>query len=95
MAAEILAARTGMSADAPEPQIAATALLGLWRIQSQSLSRHLDGTRSPAQVHAAVTADVRRAARLIETGLASLTACAPRPGPAPAQRRRIALPAAG
>ncbi|HEY6786113.1 MAG TPA: TetR family transcriptional regulator [Trebonia sp.] len=73
VAAEILAARTGMSADDPEPQIAAAALLGLWRIQSQSLSRCLDGTRTPAQINEAVTADVRRAARLIDTGLASLT----------------------
>jgi len=72
VAAGILAGRAGMSADDPEPQIAATALLGLWRIQFQSLSRHLDGTRTPAQVHQAVTADVRRAARLIETGLSSL-----------------------
>jgi len=72
VAAEILAGRAGMSADDPEPQIAATALLGLWRIQFQSLSRHLDGTRTPVQVHQAVTADVRRAARLIETGLNSL-----------------------
>jgi AcrR family transcriptional regulator len=73
VAAEILAARTGMSVGDPEPQIAAAALLGLWRIQSQSLSRNLDGTRTPAQIHEAVTADIRRAARLIDTGLASLT----------------------
>src|SRR5580704_15147094 len=31
VAAEILAGRAAMSADDPEPQIAATALLGLWR----------------------------------------------------------------
>ena len=31
-AAEVLAARTGMSVDDPEPQIAARALLGLWRV---------------------------------------------------------------
>jgi AcrR family transcriptional regulator len=72
VAAAILAERTAMSADDPEPQIAAAALLGLWRIQFQSLSRYLDGTRTAAQVHAAVTADVHRAARLIDTGLASL-----------------------
>jgi AcrR family transcriptional regulator len=58
----------------PEPQIAAAALLGLWRIQFQSLSRYLDGSRTPAQVHQAVTADVRRAAQLIETGLSSFAA---------------------
>ena len=39
VAAEILARRIGMSPDEPEPQIAATALLGLWRIQFQALSK--------------------------------------------------------
>jgi AcrR family transcriptional regulator len=77
MAAEILAEQAEMSADDPEPQIAATALLGLWRIQFLSLSKYLDGTRTPAQVHQAVTADVRRAARLIDTGLNSLAAFPP------------------
>ena len=77
IAAEILAEQAAMSADDPEPQIAATALLGLWRIQFLSLSKYLDGTRTPAQVHRAVTADVHRAARLIDTGLNSLAACAP------------------
>ena len=48
VAAAIMAERAGMSPDDPEPQIAATALLGLWRIQFQSLSRYLDGTRTPA-----------------------------------------------
>ncbi len=71
VAAAILAGRAGMSADDPEPQIAATALLGLWHIQSQGLRKYLDGTRTPAQVHQAVTANVHRAARLIDTGLSS------------------------
>ena len=74
VAAEILAERAMMNADDPEPQIAATALLGLWRIQFQALSKYLDGTRAPAQVHQAVTADVRRAAQLIDTGLSSFAA---------------------
>ena len=77
VAAAILAERAGMSADDPEPLIAATALLGLWRIQFQSLTKYLDGTRTPAQVRQAVTADVRRAARLIDTGLSSHPAFAP------------------
>jgi AcrR family transcriptional regulator len=71
VAAEIMAGRAGMNPDDPEPQIAATALLGLWRIQFQSLSKYLDGTRTPAQVHQAVTADVDSAAQLIDTGLSS------------------------
>jgi hypothetical protein len=57
--------------DDPEPQIAATALLGLWRIQFQALSKYLDGTRTPAQVHQAVSAEVNRAAQVIDTGLRS------------------------
>jgi AcrR family transcriptional regulator len=73
VAAAILAERYGLSADDPEPQITATALLGLWRIQFQSLSRYLDGARTAAQVHQAVTGDVLRAARLIGAGLDSLS----------------------
>jgi AcrR family transcriptional regulator len=76
VAAAVLAERAGMSADDPEPQITATALLGLWRVQFLSLSKYLDGTRTAAQVHQAVTADVRRAARLIGSGIDSLS---PRP----------------
>jgi hypothetical protein len=60
-----------MSPDDPEPRIAATALLGLWRVQFQALGKYLDGTRAPAQIHQAVSADVYRAARLIGTGLNS------------------------
>ena len=77
VAAGILAERAAMSADDPEPQITATALLGLWRVQFLSLSKYLDGTRSPAQVHQAVTADVHRAARLIDTGLDSFALLRP------------------
>jgi AcrR family transcriptional regulator len=85
VAAGILAERAAMSADDPEPQITATALLGLWRVQFLSLSKYLDGTRSPRQVHQAVTADVHRAARLIGTGLNSFTALRPgRDGAGPA-----------
>jgi hypothetical protein len=51
-------------------------LLGLWRIQFQALSKYLDGTRTPAQVHEAVSAEVNRAAQLIDTGLRSLPSLA-------------------
>jgi AcrR family transcriptional regulator len=71
VATEILAARAGMTADDPEPQIAARALLGLWRVQAESLRKHLDDAPTPAQLHELVTADVRRAARLIDTGLST------------------------
>jgi len=70
-AAEVLAARAGLGREDPEPQIAATALLGLWRIQSQALRKHLASDRTPAQLHEAVSAEVHRAARLIDTGLRS------------------------
>ena len=68
-ATEILATRAGMAADDPEPQIAARALLGLWRVQADSLRKHLGA--APGRVHELVTADVRRAARVIENGLGS------------------------
>jgi AcrR family transcriptional regulator len=87
VAAEVLAERTRMSPDAPEPQIAATALLGLWSIQFQSLRKHLDGVRSPEQVHKAVTADVRRAATLIDTGLAAFDGLAKPTRPATTPHR--------
>ena len=64
-----------MSAEDPEPQIAARALLGLWRVQAESLRTHLDA--APARLHDLVMSDVRRAARLIEGGLRSF---AVRPG---------------
>ncbi|MBA6434361.1 TetR family transcriptional regulator [Streptomyces sp. GMR22] len=68
-AAEILASRAGLSQDDPEPQIAAIALLGLWSVQFQALRRHLGRDVAPERLHQAVTADVMRAARLIDTGL--------------------------
>ena len=72
VATEILAARAGMQPDDPEPQIAARALLGLWHVQAESLRKHLNG--APGRVHQMVTADVRRAARLIDSGLRSFAA---------------------
>jgi AcrR family transcriptional regulator len=74
VATPILAARAGMSPDDPEPQIVARALLGLWHVQANSLRKHLDGARVPARVRELVTADVRRAARLLDTGLCSFAA---------------------
>jgi AcrR family transcriptional regulator len=75
--AGILAGRAGMRPDDPEPQIAATALLGLWRIQYRALPKYLDGTRAPAEVRQAVTVDVHRAAGLISSGLDSFPALTP------------------
>jgi AcrR family transcriptional regulator len=68
-AAQTLAQRAGSSPGDPEPQIAATALLGLWPVQFQSLRKHLKAGLAPPQLHQAVTADVQRAARLLDAGL--------------------------
>jgi AcrR family transcriptional regulator len=69
VATEILAVRAGMTPADPEPQITARALLGLWSVQAGSLRNHLDDASDPARLHELVTADVRRAARLIDNGL--------------------------
>jgi AcrR family transcriptional regulator len=74
VAAEALAVRSGMSADDPETQIAARALLGLWHIQADSLRKHLDQAATVPLLRELVTADVRRAARLIDTGLRTFAA---------------------
>jgi AcrR family transcriptional regulator len=71
MAAEGLASWAGVDSDEPEPQIAAVAILGLWRIPFDSMVRHATGGSTAAEVRDAVIADVRRAARVIEAGLRS------------------------
>jgi AcrR family transcriptional regulator len=85
--ADLLAERARVSADDPEPQIMATALVGLWQIHHRALRKHLADARSTAQVREAVTAEVLRAARLIDGGLRSFgvadppaTVTAPRTG---------------
>ncbi len=65
----LLADRAGQSADDPEPQIAATALLGLWGVHFTALRKNLDDAMAPAAIYEAVMADVDAAARLIRTGL--------------------------
>jgi AcrR family transcriptional regulator len=69
VAARAMAARAGVDPEDPEPQIAAHALLGLWRLQYRATRKYSDGTRSAAEVRDQVLAEVRRAARLIDTGL--------------------------
>jgi len=70
-AARILAERGGQDPEDPEPQITAAAVLALWRVQFRSLERRLGGAQSVNQLAAAVTADVRRAAEVLERGLAT------------------------
>ena len=86
IAAQVIADQAGMSPDDPEPQIAATALIGLWRVQRLAMRRYLDGTRTPAKAHQAISADVHRAAQLINTGLISFMT----PAATPRARRRTA-----
>jgi hypothetical protein len=69
VAAQAMAARAGVNPDDPEPQVAADALLSLWRIVYRAIYRYSDGTRTPAEVREAVLAEGQRAARLIDTGL--------------------------
>jgi AcrR family transcriptional regulator len=69
VAAEAMADRAGVNPDDPEPQIAADALLGLWRIYFRAIHRYADGAHRPQQIRDEVIAEVRRAARLIDTGL--------------------------
>jgi AcrR family transcriptional regulator len=70
VAAHAMADRAAIDPDEPEPQIAAHAILGLWRIQFAALRRHIaDGTNPADGLHERITADVQRAARLINSGL--------------------------
>lgn len=73
-AAEAMAERADVSPDDPEPQIAATALLGLWRIQYEAIRRSADAGHSADELRRLVTDEVRRAARLVESGLWSFDA---------------------
>ncbi|MEV4315065.1 TetR family transcriptional regulator [Actinocrispum sp. NPDC049592] len=77
VAAEVLAARAGLRPADPEPQAAAAALLGLWRIQFRSLRTHLRPGRPIHDGLSAAADEVRRAARLIEGGLAAFPGGAP------------------
>lgn len=72
VAAEVLASRFGLEPEDPEPQVAAAALLGLWKIQFRALRTHLRPGQPIQDAIDAAAADVERAAGLIEAGLATL-----------------------
>lgn len=72
-ASSLLADRAGLAADDPEPQIAATALVGLWGVHFTALRKYLAGARTPAAIYEKVTADVDAAAQLILAGLGGVT----------------------
>jgi AcrR family transcriptional regulator len=69
VAAQSMAARAGVDPDEPEPQIAADALLGLWRIYYRAIIKHSDDVSDADTLRDAVLDEVRRAARLIDSGL--------------------------
>lgn len=68
-AAEALAIRAGVDPEDPEPQIAAVAIVGLWAIQFRAMQQVVEGACAPGEEVALVADRLRRAARLIDTGL--------------------------
>jgi AcrR family transcriptional regulator len=81
VAAQAMAARGGLSSEEPEVQMAAHAVVGLWRIQFAALRRHTAAGVAVADgLHGKVMAEVTRAARLIESGLWTFSAALTAPG---------------
>ena len=72
VAAEQLALQAGTEPADPEPAVAGWALAGLVQVDMDSRARHIRAGRRGAQLRDAVASDVRQAAELLETGLASL-----------------------
>jgi len=72
VAAEQLALQAGIEPTDPEPTIAGRALVGLVQVDMDSRVRNIRAGLRGAQLRDAVAGDVRRAASLLETGLASL-----------------------
>lgn len=69
VAAEELSARAGVDPLDPEPQVAAAALCALWPVTHRAMRRHAVLAATPDKASAAILDEVRRAARLIDTGL--------------------------
>lgn len=68
-AARVVAERTGRDPDDPEPRIVAAALLALWPVQFRAIARLLETATSPDRLAQAVTAEVERAAAVLQRGL--------------------------
>lgn len=73
VAARAMATRADVDPADPEPQIAADALLGLWRVFFRATVKYADQGRSIEEFEEVVLADVARAARLIDSGLWSFS----------------------
>ncbi len=69
--ATALTARYGLDETDPRAAIAATALVGLWQIQSDSLFRATSAEASLRKVTRRVDAELRAAAQVLSTGLAA------------------------
>ena len=69
VAASAMAERAGVDPEGPEPQIAAQSIVGLWHVMFRALRKQAALAPGPQEARAAVVADVKRAARLVETGL--------------------------
>jgi AcrR family transcriptional regulator len=68
-----LAALADVDPRDPEPMIAAHAIVGLYELAVGSRVRHIEHGLRGEELHAAVLADLERAARLLDTGLWSFT----------------------
>jgi AcrR family transcriptional regulator len=73
VAAEQLALQAGIEPTDPKPTVAGRALIGLVQVDMDSRVRHIRAGRRGAKLRDAVAGDVRQAAQLLETGLASLS----------------------
>jgi AcrR family transcriptional regulator len=69
--ATALAERAGVAPDDPEPQMAAAILMGLWRVQFRAMHRFADGARPFEEVRRRILDEIRRAARVADSGLSS------------------------
>ena len=70
-AAAALAERAGIDPEDPEAQMAALLVVGLWRALFVSMRRHARSGADAAEVERAVREDLRRAARVADSGLES------------------------
>jgi AcrR family transcriptional regulator len=69
VAAQALAELAEVDPRDPEPMIAARAIVGLLEVEWASRIRHIEAGLRGAELREAITADLERAARMLDTGL--------------------------